>query len=32
MIMDEIPVTYQEASILLEKEGSVRKVIDFYTK
>ena len=32
MIMDEIPISYQEASLLLEKEGSVRKVIDFYTK
>lgn len=32
MIMDEIPISYQAASFLLEKEGSVRKVIDFYTK
>jgi N-acetylmuramic acid 6-phosphate etherase len=32
MIMGEIPISYQEASLLLEKEGSVRKVIDFYTK
>lgn len=32
MIMDEIPISYQEASLLLEKQGSVRKVIDFYTK
>ena len=32
MIMDEIPISYEEASLLLEKEGSVRKVIDFYTK
>jgi len=32
MIMDEIPISYQEASLLLEKQGSVRKVIDFYSK
>ena len=32
MIMDEIPISYQEAGLLLEKEGSVRKVIEFYTK
>jgi N-acetylmuramic acid 6-phosphate etherase len=32
MIMGEVPISYQEASVLLEKEGSVRKVIDIYTK
>ena len=30
MIMSEIPVTYEEASALLSKYGSVRKAIDFY--
>jgi N-acetylmuramic acid 6-phosphate etherase len=32
MIMDEIPLNYQQASELLEKKGSVRRVIDFYNK
>ncbi|WP_412476288.1 N-acetylmuramic acid 6-phosphate etherase [Flavobacterium sp. TBRC 19031] len=30
MIMGEIPVTYEEASALLEKYGSVRKAVDVY--
>lgn len=30
MIMGEIPVTYEEASELLEKFGSVRKAVDSY--
>ncbi|WP_412463920.1 N-acetylmuramic acid 6-phosphate etherase [Flavobacterium mekongense] len=30
MIMGEIPVTYEEASALLEKYGSVRKAVDAY--
>jgi N-acetylmuramic acid 6-phosphate etherase len=31
MIMGEIPVTYEEASDLLKKHGSVRKAVDFYS-
>jgi N-acetylmuramic acid 6-phosphate etherase len=30
MIMGEIPVSYEEASYLLKKYGSVRKAVDFY--
>jgi N-acetylmuramic acid 6-phosphate etherase len=30
MIMGEIPVTYEDASVLLEKFGSVRKAVDSY--
>lgn len=30
MIMDEIPVSYEDASLLLEKFGSVRKAVDNY--
>jgi N-acetylmuramic acid 6-phosphate etherase len=30
MIMSEIPVSYEEASVLLAKYGSVRKAVDFY--
>ncbi len=30
MIMEEIPVSYKEASTLLEKQGSVRKAVDHY--
>jgi N-acetylmuramic acid 6-phosphate etherase len=30
MIMSEIPVGYEEASVLLEKYGSVRKVVESY--
>jgi N-acetylmuramic acid 6-phosphate etherase len=30
MIMDEIPVSYEEASALLLKQGSVRKAVDSY--
>jgi N-acetylmuramic acid 6-phosphate etherase len=30
MIMEEIPVSYEEASALLEKQGSVRKAINHY--
>ncbi|WP_295337615.1 N-acetylmuramic acid 6-phosphate etherase [Flavobacterium sp.] len=32
MIMSEIPVSYQEASALLEQYGSVRKAVDNYKK
>jgi N-acetylmuramic acid 6-phosphate etherase len=32
MIMDEIPVSYDEASELLQKYGSVRNAVDNYTK
>jgi N-acetylmuramic acid 6-phosphate etherase len=32
MIMEEIPVNYEEASALLVNQGSVRKAIDFYNK
>ncbi len=31
MIMTEIPVSYEEASALLSKHGSVRKAVDSYT-
>ncbi len=30
MIMEEIPVTYEEGSELLKTHGSVRKAVDFY--
>jgi len=30
MIMSEIPVSYDEAKMLLEAHGSVRKAVDFY--
>jgi N-acetylmuramic acid 6-phosphate etherase len=30
MIMSEIPVSYEEAGILLEKFGSVRKAVESY--
>ncbi len=30
MIMGEIPVSYDEAKLLLETNGSVRKAVDFY--
>lgn len=30
MIMGEIPVSYEEASALLEKHGSVRKAVEAY--
>ncbi|RZJ28987.1 MAG: N-acetylmuramic acid 6-phosphate etherase [Flavobacterium sp.] len=30
MIMEQIPVTYEDASVLLEKFGSVRKAVDNY--
>jgi N-acetylmuramic acid 6-phosphate etherase len=30
MIMGEIPVSYEEASQLLKKYGSVRKAVDYY--
>jgi N-acetylmuramic acid 6-phosphate etherase len=30
MIIGEIGVSYEEAAILLEKYGSVRKAVDFY--
>lgn len=30
MIMGEIPVSYEEASALLEQNGSVRKAVNFY--
>jgi N-acetylmuramic acid 6-phosphate etherase len=30
MIMEEIQVSYDEASELLQKYGSVRKAVDFY--
>ena len=32
MIMSEIPVSYEEASALLEKHGSVRKAVDHFKK
>ncbi|MNE94132.1 N-acetylmuramic acid 6-phosphate etherase [compost metagenome] len=32
MIMDEIPVSYDEASKLLKKYGSVRNAVDNYKK
>lgn len=32
MIMSEIPVSYEEASTLLEEHGSVRKAVDNYKK
>lgn len=32
MIMGEIPVSYEEASTLLQKHGSVRKAVDAYLK
>ncbi len=32
MIMSEIPVSYEEAGVLLEQSGSVRKAIDAFTK
>jgi N-acetylmuramic acid 6-phosphate etherase len=32
MIMDEIPVSYEEASELLKKYGSVRNAVDNYNK
>jgi N-acetylmuramic acid 6-phosphate etherase len=32
MIMGEIPVSYEEASILLEKHGSVRKAVEAYQR
>lgn len=32
MIMGEIPVSYEEASVLLETHGSVRKAIEAYQK
>lgn len=32
MIIGEIPVSYNEASDLLEKHGSVRKAVDYYNK
>lgn len=31
MIMGEIPVDYETATILLEKQGSVRKAVDYFT-
>jgi N-acetylmuramic acid 6-phosphate etherase len=31
MIMGEIPVDYETAAILLEKQGSVRKAVDYFT-
>ena len=30
MIMDEIPVNYEAAAILLATHGSVRKAVNFY--
>ena len=30
MIMDAIPVTYEEGAELLKAYGSVRKAVDFY--
>jgi N-acetylmuramic acid 6-phosphate etherase len=30
MIMDEIPVSYEDAAELLSKHGSVRKAVDNY--
>ena len=32
MIMDEIPVTYDQAAALLGRHGSVRKAVDFYNQ
>ena len=32
MIMSEIPVSYEEASRLLEKYGSVRKAVEAYQR
>ncbi len=32
MIMEEIPVTYEQGAELLEQQGSVRKAVDFYNK
>ena len=32
MIMGEIPVSYQEAGVLLEKHGSVRKAVESFLK
>jgi N-acetylmuramic acid 6-phosphate etherase len=32
MIMGEIPVSYQEAGVLLEKHGSVRKAVENFLK
>ena len=32
MIMDEVPVSYEEASNLLRKHGSVRKAVDYYNQ
>ena len=32
MIMDEIPISYQQARKLLKQQGSVRKVIEFYNE
>ena len=32
MIMGEIPVSYEEAGVLLKEQGSVRKAVDFYLK
>lgn len=32
MIMDEINVNYEQASILLKQFGSVRKAVDNYNK
>jgi N-acetylmuramic acid 6-phosphate etherase len=32
MIMSEIPVSYQEAGVLLEKHGSVRKAVENFLK
>ena len=30
MIMEEIPVSYEEANQLLQTHGSVRNAVDFY--
>ena len=32
MIMSEIPVSYEEASALLEEHGSVRKAVTSYQR
>jgi N-acetylmuramic acid 6-phosphate etherase len=32
MIMGEIPVSYDDAALLLKNQGSVRKAIEFYNK
>jgi N-acetylmuramic acid 6-phosphate etherase len=32
MIMEDIPVSYEEAVTLLKKNGSVRKAVDNYNK